>query len=165
MAGDLYAEDFIAWTEQQARRLREVAVRGTNLGLDWDHLAEEVEDLGRNHRRATASQLLHIIEHLLKLEFSPAVAPRAGWIDSVLDARGEIELLLDDDPGLRPRLPEVLDRMKPLATRRAAAALAGHGEDEAAAAVRQAGADHYAPDQILGDWFPARPDLPPPRRA
>ncbi len=52
---DLYEADFIGWTEQQAKALREAARHPTNLGLDWEHLAEEVEDSGRSYRRALAS--------------------------------------------------------------------------------------------------------------
>ena len=46
-AARLYKEDFVRWTEQQSRALRETARSGTNLPLDWENLAEEVESLGR----------------------------------------------------------------------------------------------------------------------
>jgi len=89
----LYDEDFVAWTEQQARALRAVACGGTDpragtnrpvasQPVDWEHLAEEVESLGLSERRELHSQLHRIIRHLLKLTFSPAFQPRQGWIDS-----------------------------------------------------------------------------------
>ena len=42
---DLYDEDIVTWSEQQAELLRR---RSAN-ALDWDHLAEEIEDVGRSH--------------------------------------------------------------------------------------------------------------------
>src|SRR5215213_3340407 len=38
---ELYEEDFLLWTKEQARLLREAAERGVNLPLDWENLAEE----------------------------------------------------------------------------------------------------------------------------
>lgn len=160
MAGELYEQDFIGWTEQQARLLREAAAQRLNLPFDWEHLAEEVEDLGRNHYDAVFSQMARIYEHLLKLELSPALGPRAGWVDTVNDARGRIEVRLFNDPGLRPRLEVMLGRVGPLAARRAAAALGGYGEHAAAAAAAIRNQGHYSLAQILDDWFPERPDLP-----
>ena len=46
-AARLYEEDFVRWTEQQSRALREAAGVGTNLPLDWENLAEEGRELGR----------------------------------------------------------------------------------------------------------------------
>ena len=40
----LYDRDFVRWTETQAAELRRAAETGTNLPLDWTHLAEEVDD-------------------------------------------------------------------------------------------------------------------------
>ena len=157
---DLYERDFIGWTEQQARALREAAARGTNLPLDWDHLIEEVEDLGRSQYHALASQVERLIEHLLKLEFSPAVQPRPGWFDTVADARNQIDRRLELDPGLRPRLAEIMRKEAPRATRTAVAALSRHGEAVAAAKAAVADGTRYTEDQLLGDWLPERPDLP-----
>ena len=165
MAGGLYERDFIGWTEEQARLLREAAAQGTNLPLDWEHLAEEVESLGKREYRAVANQIIRILLHLLKLGFSPASEPRSGWIDSIDDARSEIELALDDDPGLKPRLAGMLERAAPVATKRAAKELSRHGEAEAVARLRREGADRYTLDQVLGDWLPERPDLPALTRA
>ena len=47
----LYEEDFVRWTEQQSHALREAARLGTNVLLDWENLAEEVESLGASQRR------------------------------------------------------------------------------------------------------------------
>jgi DNA polymerase III delta prime subunit len=75
MAADtLYDEDFVVWTERQAEILRRLAREGSNLPLDWDNLAEEVESLGKSDRREVESYLERILEHLIKLRYSPSAA-------------------------------------------------------------------------------------------
>lgn len=153
---DLYEQDFIGWTEQQARLLREAAAT-SNLGLDWNNLVEEVEGLGRSQYDAVASQVRRVILHLLKLKFSAAMQPRAGWVGSVRQARAEIEARLETDPGLRPRLAGIIRREWPRATKLAAAELADFGEDAPAGQVRRHAKAALTQDQILGDWLPEPP--------
>ncbi|MBV8094777.1 MAG: DUF29 domain-containing protein [Acetobacteraceae bacterium] len=100
MADTLYEQDFVLWTKAQSKALREAAAGG-NTALDWENLAEEIESLGRSERRELRSRIARIIEHLLKLEHSPAEAPRGGWKDTDRRERGEIELLLEDSSSLR----------------------------------------------------------------
>jgi len=150
---DLYEDDFIGWTEVQARALREAARHPTNLPLDWDHLAEEIEDLGRSYRRALASQVGLVIEHLLKLEFSPATEPRQGWMQTIARARAEIDRWLATEPGLRPRLPGIIDEERPRAARFAVRGLLGFGEDVTGVQARLQGG-LYTDEQIIGDWYP-----------
>lgn len=97
-AVELYEEDFVRWTEQQSRALREAAGVGTNLPLDWENLAEEIESLGRSQRRELRSRLAVILEHLMKLDHSPATEPRTGWMDTISRERSSIEDLLQDSP-------------------------------------------------------------------
>ncbi|MGH6917950.1 MAG: DUF29 domain-containing protein [Geminicoccaceae bacterium] len=79
----LYERDFYAWSKAQAELLR----AGRFTDLDLDHLIEEVDDLGQSLKRSVRSRLRTIIEHLLKLEYSPAQAPRGGWYDTILTQR------------------------------------------------------------------------------
>jgi hypothetical protein len=150
---DLYEDDFIGWTEQQARLLREAVGQRTNLALDWERLAAEIEDLGSAYRRALRSHVILVIEHLLKLEFSPASEPRRSWIESVERGRDEIESWIADEPGLRPRLPGIIEGARSPAARRAARALLSFHEDAAAAQARLHGGA-YTDEQITGDWYP-----------
>jgi hypothetical protein len=99
-----YDGDFYAWTQEQARLLREAAGLRSNTPLDFVHLAEEVEDMGKNDRRSVNSALARVIEHLLKLEFSPAARPRSGWRKSVREHRAQILDALADSPSLRGKL-------------------------------------------------------------
>ena len=80
MAGsnDLYDQDFVRWTEEQAAALRRAKV--STLALDWENLAEEIESLGKSDRRALRSQTRRILRHLFKLETSPAVEPRTDGV-------------------------------------------------------------------------------------
>src|SRR5437763_16114365 len=100
-AVQLYEEDFVRWTEQQSNALRAAAGLGTNLPLDWENLAEEIESLGRSLRHELRSRIAVILEHLLKLEHSRAIDPRRGWIETIVRERSEIELLLAENPSLR----------------------------------------------------------------
>lgn len=153
--GDLYHRDFWAWTQAQADALRSAA-RGTNLPVDWENVAEEIETLGRSERRELVSRIGTIIEHLLKLSFSPAEAPRRGWIETVGRARIEIEDVLGESPSLRPELPTLVARQMPKTTRLAADSLAEFGEltPDQRARLRTA---VFSPEQVLGDWLPDAP--------
>lgn len=99
-----YDDDFFAWTQDQARLLREAAAERVNLPLDFAHLALEIEDMGKSDRRSVQSALARVIEHLLKLEFSPAADPRGGWRKSVREHRAAALDALDDSPSLRGRI-------------------------------------------------------------
>ena len=74
-----YDEDFFLWTQGQAALLRDAAARGLDVPFDLANLAEEIESLGRRDRRGVGNRVARIIEHLLKLQHSPAVDPRRGW--------------------------------------------------------------------------------------
>ena len=71
----LYDEDFFAWAKQQAEALRAASRAGSNLKLDWENLAEEIESLGRSQRHELRSRLGVVLAHLLKLKRSPALVP------------------------------------------------------------------------------------------
>lgn len=103
-------EDFHAWTQEQATALRQAAESRINLPVDWEHLAEEVEEMGGQLRTEIVSALARIIEHLLNLEHSNAADPRRGWVNSVLEHRDRIALLLEDSPSLQRHMDDLLVR-------------------------------------------------------
>ena len=70
--GPRYEDDFYAWTQHQAEVLRSMPVSDNR--FDREHVAEEIEDLGKSERDAVRSQIRRIIEHLLKLAYSPGRA-------------------------------------------------------------------------------------------
>ena len=53
---ELYERDFYTWTQHQAGALRRAAAERVNTSelIDWENLAEEVEDLARLGRRNCA---------------------------------------------------------------------------------------------------------------
>lgn len=155
----LYEEDFYAWTRDQAKALRRLRSTRPNVELDLNHLIEEVEDLGTNQRDAVRSAVRRIIEHCLKLEYSPARDPRAGWHETILRARTELEDKLT--PTLRRGLPRRLPRLYAQARRDTAAALRLYGEREAAEALPQE-CPYRLADLLRHDWYPpSRYDLTP----
>ncbi len=149
--GELYDQDFFRWTEEQAAALRRA--KGSNLPLDWDNLAEEIESLGKSQRAALRSQLRRILRHLFKLEASTASEPRLGWEESLRDAREEVEDILQDSPSLRREVPRLVSEQGPIAAKRAAADLEKHGEaaDAILARLERGG---FTAEEVLADWFP-----------
>jgi hypothetical protein len=156
-AKTLYREDFVAWSKEQAEALRSAAHGPSNQKLDWENLAEEIESLGISQLRELKSQIRRVIEHLLKLEYSSAADPRMGWIESISDARNEIEAVLEDSPSLKNEIDAAITAELKRGSRKAIAEIGKHGELNSAtvASIRAA---NYTPDQILGDWFPPEPD-------
>jgi hypothetical protein len=142
----LYEQDFYAWSKAQADLLR----AGHFTDLDLEHLIEEVDDLGESLYRSARSRVRTIIEHLLKLEHSPARNPRAGWVESVMTQRSDLEDELT--ASLRPKVEQTLPRTYDQARRNVVAALREHGERAAADALPTT--CPYDFDRIIGDWLP-----------
>jgi hypothetical protein len=108
---DLYDDDIAQWSETQADLLRRHAIAArVNDAIDWPHIIEEIEAVGGSERAALASHIGTVIEHLLKLETSPAVGPRAGWRETVIRARSAIAGQLEDTPSLRPKVAAMVAR-------------------------------------------------------
>jgi Domain of unknown function DUF29 len=150
----LYDRDFVLWTEEQAAALRRA--KDSNLPLDWENLAEEIESLGRSDRRELRAQIRRILRHLFKLEASPATDPRTGWRSTILDARAEIEELLETSPSLRREVERIIKGQAVTAAELAANDLEGYKEPTPGIKMRldQGG---FTAEQVLGDWFPDPP--------
>ena len=118
-AAELYDEDFYAWTQQQAQALR-THFKGDNR-LDVEHLAEEVEDLGKSELHAVESFVENVIEHLLKLDYSGWVEARNHWRAEVDAFRGSIERKIT--PRIRQQVETELEALYARARRRAAGSL------------------------------------------
>jgi hypothetical protein len=132
--GPRYEDDFYAWTQHQAAVLRTMPVSDNR--FDREHVAEEIEDLGKSERDAVRSQIRRIIEHLLKLSHSPAGEPRFDWMDPIDEARETLSDKLTET--LRRDAQESLDKLYLAGRRRAARGLRRHGEPVAADALPQA---------------------------
>jgi hypothetical protein len=148
--GSLYDSDLVAWSAEQARALREAGRQRINLPIDWENVAEEIESLGRSERRTLGSRIGTVIEHLLKLEVSPATDPAAVWRDTIRRTRQEIAEILEESPSLRREVPEIAARQLTAARKLVLANLADYGEQP----LRPIDTITYDTDAILGDWFP-----------
>jgi hypothetical protein len=73
-ATDLYEQDFYAWTQEQAAKLR----AGQPAGLDWERLAEEIEDMGSSKITQIENRLGQLLAHLLKWARYPEGAATVG---------------------------------------------------------------------------------------
>jgi hypothetical protein len=147
----LYQTDYYAWTRDQAAKLRALAAARVNSTLDLENLAEEVESLGRSDLNTVRSQVRRIIEHLLKLEFSPSTPPRDDWRHSIAQARDEVEDHIT--ASMRPDVAAELGKLFGRGRRDAAMGLRRHGEREAAQALPST--CPYSLDQIVShDWVP-----------
>jgi Domain of unknown function DUF29 len=143
---DLYDQDFYVWALNQAELLRAKRFDA----LDLDNLIEEVDGLADVKRSAVLNNARVVIEHLLKLQHSPAQDPRHGWEESTYEHRSRLEI--DLTPRLRQILEDELAKVYRLARRNAEAALRRHGEAAGADGLPQT--CPYTLDQITGDWLP-----------
>ena len=98
-----------------------------------------------------AARLRRIIEHSLKLEYSARINPRAGWHETLIDARTEIEDKIT--PTIRRGLSRRLPQLWQQARRNTAAALRLHGEHAAAAALPTT-CPYRLGDLLHHDWYP-----------
>ena len=150
--GPRYDDDFYAWTQYQAEVLRSMQTRDNR--FDREHVAEEIEDLGKSERDAVRSEIRRILEHFLKLTHSPAVEPRSDWMVSIANARAELEDKLTVT--LRRDVEAELGRLYTRARSIARAGLLKYGESNAA--TRFPAECPYTFDQILADdWYPDPP--------
>jgi len=150
-----YDTDVYAWSLLQGALLRRLAAgeRVNDADLDWPNIAEEIETVGRSERGAVASHITNIIEHLIKLEASPAEDQRAGWKSTVRRSRVRIENLLKDSPSLKRLVPELISEATPPGRRLADISLTDHGEVPTVDLQSLT----YSPEEVLGDWFPDYP--------
>jgi Domain of unknown function DUF29 len=106
-AAELYDEDFYAWTQQQAQALR-AHFQGDNR-LDVEHLAEEVEDLGKSELHGVESLVEQIIAHLLKPDYSGQSDPRSHWRAEILNFRQNVARKIT--PSIRRTVERRLDEL------------------------------------------------------
>jgi hypothetical protein len=103
VTGSTHERDFYGWVEEQCAALRE----HDGARLDWEHLREELEALGRQEFRELVSRLGVLLGHLLKWELQPERRLRSWWL-SVREQRRAIARLLSQNPSLEPKLQEAL---------------------------------------------------------
>lgn len=100
----LYEQDFYGWTQRQAQALEQRQISE----LDWQHLQEEIQSLGRQEYRDLVSRLAVLLGHLLKWEFQPERRSRS-WFLTIREQRRAIARHLQQNPSLKSRILEALE--------------------------------------------------------
>jgi hypothetical protein len=100
----LYDQDFYAWANEQAGLLRD----GRLTEADIEHIAEEIESLGKSEKRELVSRLRVLLLHLLKWRFQPS-RRSASWEGSIVNTRDELEEHLRDNPSLKSQIADALE--------------------------------------------------------
>ena len=93
----LYNEDFALWIKDTLAQLK---ARDTK-HLDWEHLIEEIEDLGKSQRKAVRSYLVRLLEHLLKRCYISLPQCDRGWEIEIRNFRRELKYELKESPSLK----------------------------------------------------------------
>jgi hypothetical protein len=96
-----YDNDVMAWANEQARLLR----AGCFDALDIEHIADEIEDVGKSEQRELASRMAVLLGHLLKWQLQPA-RRGASWEITVRNQRKAIRLHLKQVPSLKAKLSD-----------------------------------------------------------
>ena len=90
MPDDLYERDILTWSEHQADLLRRVARGELVNGVDWEHVVEEIEDVGLAQLNAVESYLRLVIVHLLKIHGWPDSASVGHWRGEVVSFQRDL---------------------------------------------------------------------------
>jgi hypothetical protein len=91
-----YNTDFYSWLMQNAALLRE----GRFAEADAEHIAEELEAMGKKEQRELISRLAVLLAHLLQWTFQ-SVRRTRSWTNTIAAQRMELLDLLEDSPSLR----------------------------------------------------------------
>ena len=103
MPNNLYDRDFYAWANEQAALLR----AGKLDSADIEHIAEEIESMGRGEKRELVNRLAELLMHLLKWRYQPAFRS-ASWRSTIDEQRYRLEAHLDDNPSLKSMIEQAM---------------------------------------------------------
>ena len=81
----LHDQDFYARANERAALLR----AGRVSEADIEHIAEEIESMGKTEKRELVSRLTILLLHLLKWQFQPGLR-EASWRTSINNWRDDI---------------------------------------------------------------------------
>lgn len=96
-----YEDDVVAWAREQAALLRAGRVEK----LDLEHIAEEIEDVGKSEQRELANRMAVLLSHLLKWQHQ-AARRSASWRRTIVEQRRAIDVVLRKTPSLRNALTD-----------------------------------------------------------
>lgn len=96
-----YETDVVAWANEQARLIR----AGQLEQLDLEHIAEEIEDVGKSEQRELASRMALLIAHLIKWRYQPERQSNS-WKRTIKEQRKALAFHIKQVPSLKPRLAD-----------------------------------------------------------
>ena len=94
-----YETDIISWANEQAAFIRS----GRFDLLDLEHIAEEIEDVGKSEQREFESRMALLLAHLIKWQYQPSHRGKS-WERTIKDQRTIITRRLSKTPSLKPEL-------------------------------------------------------------
>jgi hypothetical protein len=96
-----YETDIVAWANDQAALLR----AGKFSQLDIEHIADEVEDVGKSEQRELANRMAALLAHLLKWQAQPERRGKS-WEGTLREQRRMILRRLAKTPSLKTCLSD-----------------------------------------------------------
>ncbi|MEY6433601.1 DUF29 domain-containing protein [Thioalkalicoccus limnaeus] len=99
-----YESDFYAWANTQAALLRAGALDRA----DIEHIAEEIESLGKGELRELENRLTVLFTHLLEWRFQPTLRSR-GWELTIKEQRRRLRRHLAQNPSLKSKLTQAIE--------------------------------------------------------
>jgi len=96
-----YEDDVVAWATEQASLLRERRFDQ----LDIEHLAEEIEDVGKSEQRELVSRMVRLLAHMLKWQKQPRHRG-ASWQITIRNQCRGIARRLKETPSLGRKLAD-----------------------------------------------------------
>jgi hypothetical protein len=77
--------------------------------IDWTNVADEIESVAKSELRSLTSNILVVLEHMLKWDYQPQKRSRS-WALSISEHRARVEDDIADSPSLKKKVPETLAR-------------------------------------------------------
>lgn len=99
----LYEQDFNLWIEETINLLKHRQLEQ----IDYEHLIEEIEDMGGNRKDALESNLEQVLIHLLKWKYQPSKRANS-WQYSIAEHSTRLNKAFMKSPSLKRYFDEVL---------------------------------------------------------
>ena len=103
MPDDLYHSDILGWSKAQAERLRRLQHGERVNDFDWEHVIEEIEDVGSSQLSAVKSHLGLAMLHALKALAWPEHPAAKHWRDEIT------VFLANAQDGFQPGMQQYVD--------------------------------------------------------
>ena len=103
-ASQEYDKDFYGWVFHNAALIR----AGRFHEVDAEHVAEELESMGKSDKRELINRLALLMAHLLKWQYQ-SVRRSKSWRLTIKEQRIQIRQLLEESPSLKHEIATKLD--------------------------------------------------------